>query len=84
MTDIPTPRSGSEKKPARAPRPRKTAMPSGALVFMHALGFKGLWKRLDIAANPMRVLRKLVAVERSALESIRDNWHERGTFPRSS
>jgi hypothetical protein len=46
-------------------------METGALVFMDALGFKGVWRRPDVADDPTRVIDKLEKVQQGTWEDLR-------------
>jgi hypothetical protein len=49
-------------------------MRSGTLAMFDALGFRRIWSRHDVKEDPGRVMRKLVASERSALEFINNDF----------
>ena len=55
-------------------------MRTGALAFIDALGFKGIWRRNDVAKDPTKVLRKLHAIESNLAEDMR--YDHEGTIPK--
>lgn len=44
---------------------RKAAFTDGAVAFIDALGFKGIWRRDDVKDDPDRVLKKMRVLERA-------------------